>query len=201
METKRSVTNAVLGLRTAIGETQQEFAYRMKTAIRTIARWETVRPPRGKALADLARVAEETGQKELAGVFRTAISKELGTWDTSEFESIGIEPRTETEKLWTAALLATLRNPEFDDVRVKLIPLLRRPAEACIKNIEHRKLSARLEKETNRLLDMGVEPEMIAKDLNVPEADVRKYAVMRRMVRAANEGIRSADEHSTEKSK
>src|ERR1051326_1775861 len=41
-ETAKSITEAVRKLRKAIGESQQEFAYRMKTAIRTIARYETV---------------------------------------------------------------------------------------------------------------------------------------------------------------
>jgi len=33
---------------TALGESQQAFAYRMKTAIRTVARYETSTPPKGK---------------------------------------------------------------------------------------------------------------------------------------------------------
>jgi transcriptional regulator with XRE-family HTH domain len=72
------VAEAVRQLRTALGESQQAFAYRMKTAIRTIARYETVRPPKGKALADFFRVASETGNEELAILFRNALTAEIG---------------------------------------------------------------------------------------------------------------------------
>jgi transcriptional regulator with XRE-family HTH domain len=72
------VADAVRQLRTALGESQQAFAYRMKTAIRTIARYETVRPPKGKALADFFRVASETGNEELAILFRNALTAEIG---------------------------------------------------------------------------------------------------------------------------
>lgn len=55
---KTPVAKAVRELRQVLGETQQDFAYRMNTAIRTIARWETIRPPKAadtlNALADLA---------------------------------------------------------------------------------------------------------------------------------------------------
>jgi DNA-binding transcriptional regulator YiaG len=42
---------AVRELRRVLGESQQAFAYRVKTAIRTIERWETVRPRKGRMLA------------------------------------------------------------------------------------------------------------------------------------------------------
>lgn len=72
------VAEAVRQLRTALGESQQAFAYRMKTAIRTIARYETVRPPKGKALAEFFRVAMETGNEEPAILFRNALTAEIG---------------------------------------------------------------------------------------------------------------------------
>jgi propanediol dehydratase small subunit len=50
----------------------------MKTAIRTIARWETVRPPKGKALASLAQLAREAGRHDLAYEFMRALAEELG---------------------------------------------------------------------------------------------------------------------------
>jgi hypothetical protein len=65
-------------LRQALGESQQAFAYRMKTAVRTIARWETTRPPTGKTLNDLYRVAIESGEIGWARFFRNAIEDDLG---------------------------------------------------------------------------------------------------------------------------
>jgi hypothetical protein len=50
----------------------------MKTAIRTIARYETIRPPKGKALSEFFRVATETGNQELSKVFSDALTAEIG---------------------------------------------------------------------------------------------------------------------------
>ena|ERR1017187_6798246 len=72
------VSQAVRKLRLALGESQQAFAYRMKAAVRTIARWETTRPPKGKALADLNRLALENCQWELGEFLSDALKKELG---------------------------------------------------------------------------------------------------------------------------
>lgn len=72
------VSEAVRSLRVALGESQQAFAYRMKTAIRTIARYETTRPPKGKALSEFYRVATENGNQDLAAVFRNALTAEMG---------------------------------------------------------------------------------------------------------------------------
>lgn len=76
---KDPVSQAVRDLRTALGESQQAFAYRMKSAIRTVARYETVRPPKGRALAELQQVATDTGHHKLATIFKDALIAELGT--------------------------------------------------------------------------------------------------------------------------
>jgi transcriptional regulator with XRE-family HTH domain len=89
---KDPVSEAVRDLRTALGESQQAFAYRMKTAIRTIARYETVRPPKGKALAEFARVADETGSGRTAKVFREALMAELPA--VSELTKFGLRAST-----------------------------------------------------------------------------------------------------------
>jgi len=75
---KDPLSEAVRKLRLALGESQQAFAYRMKTAIRTIARYETTTPPKGKALAELFWVATDTGNTELANVFRSSLVGEIG---------------------------------------------------------------------------------------------------------------------------
>src|SRR5579862_6490548 len=74
----KSVSDAVRKLRKELGESQQQFAYRMKTAIRTVARYETVRPPRGRVLRQLEVIAMENNLVHLARVFRGALSQELG---------------------------------------------------------------------------------------------------------------------------
>ena len=86
-KTKDPLCDAVRKLRTALGESQQAFAYRMKTAIRTIARYEASTPPKGKALAELFWVAADTGNAELANVFRGALVGEIGV--VGKFTQLG----------------------------------------------------------------------------------------------------------------
>ena len=178
-----AVMEAVRNLRAHLGLTQTQFAARLGNAMQTIQRWEKVVPPKGKALAQLERVAREDGQPELAEAFRKALVEELGTWDTSEYESIGIEPRNETEKLLQAAIVTAYRNPEFTSNLAGAIRHLREPAEACIKIIERHKLSARVTAEADRLINMGADPAAIAKELNVPEQDIRNRASFLKMAR------------------
>jgi transcriptional regulator with XRE-family HTH domain len=67
-EIKRSeASRAVIALRNALKKTQQEFAVEVvKTAISTIARWETKDPPKGDALLQLADVASQNNQPNLS---------------------------------------------------------------------------------------------------------------------------------------
>jgi transcriptional regulator with XRE-family HTH domain len=71
------VTQAIRELRLALGESQEAFAQRLKASVRTIARYETVRPPRGKPLAQLHRIAVEENLKGVAAVLEEALSREL----------------------------------------------------------------------------------------------------------------------------
>lgn len=105
---KNPVGQAVRELRTALGESQQAFAYRMKTAIRTIARYETVRPPKGRALAELQQVATDTGHQKLANIFNDALIAELGT--AGHFAHLGgiayvVVPRIRDEVTQTSSAL------------------------------------------------------------------------------------------------
>lgn len=71
------ISGAVRELRNALGETQQQFANRMKTAIRTIARWETIQRPRGKVLGDFVRIANAAKRPDIAVLFERAQTAEL----------------------------------------------------------------------------------------------------------------------------
>jgi transcriptional regulator with XRE-family HTH domain len=71
------VTEAVRELRLALGESQEAFAQRLKASVRSIARYETIRPPRGKPLAQLHRIAVEENLKGVAAVLSQALTREL----------------------------------------------------------------------------------------------------------------------------
>jgi transcriptional regulator with XRE-family HTH domain len=93
---------AVKKLRLALGDTQQQFAARLGLAISTVVRYELTRPPKGRALRQLADVAHKNREFELAFIFHTALVEELG-WEMPNFE----EPDPEIE----AALRLVVRNP------------------------------------------------------------------------------------------
>jgi transcriptional regulator with XRE-family HTH domain len=97
------VSRAVRELRQAYGESQQAFAYRMKTSIRTIARYETVRPPRGAELGQFLELAIAKQRNDLAEVFARAVADEL----KMKAERI---PRTIEENLYADLLFLVMRN-------------------------------------------------------------------------------------------
>lgn len=71
------ISQAIRCLRKALGLTQQEFAYRIPTAVRTIARWENNYPPHGQSLVRLAQLATAQGLEELAATFVRALQLEM----------------------------------------------------------------------------------------------------------------------------
>jgi|HubBroStandDraft_6_1064221.scaffolds.fasta_scaffold701286_2 hypothetical protein len=88
-EKKRdSASEALISLRKAMGKTQQTFAVEvLKTAIGTVARYETSDPPRGDVLLRLGEIAASHGFKELRDKFQLlyleGVQKSLGvqfTW-------------------------------------------------------------------------------------------------------------------------
>jgi transcriptional regulator with XRE-family HTH domain len=61
---------AIRELREAMGWTQQVFAHHMKTAIRTVARWETVQPPKAfDTLSAFAHLAVKNDRYDLIRSF------------------------------------------------------------------------------------------------------------------------------------
>ena len=75
---KNVLCEAVSQLRQVVGKSQMKFAAQMDWHIVTLARYETTRPPKGRALAQLWRVAQEHGQHGLARVFLGGFQAEIG---------------------------------------------------------------------------------------------------------------------------
>jgi hypothetical protein len=75
----QTVLDAVRALRTRLGQTQQVFAERtLNIAMSTAVRYELSRPPRGRMLVKLLKLAESSGFPEQADVFRKALNRDLG---------------------------------------------------------------------------------------------------------------------------
>lgn len=106
---RNPVCRAVRELRIAYGESQQAFAYRMRAAIRSIARYETTRPPRGAELGKFLQMAIDRGRNDLAAIFAEAIAEELGM----RAERI---PLTIEEGLMVDLLLLSARNRSIPEV-------------------------------------------------------------------------------------
>ncbi len=78
MNSPDDIHAAVKELRRHLGESQQAFAHRMGTAIRTIARWEKGRTPEARALMALAQVATKAMRRDLMMKFCQALLQKLG---------------------------------------------------------------------------------------------------------------------------
>jgi len=61
-----------------LGKTQTEFGALIGKGLATVQRYETLVPPKGKALVRLEKLAWENGFKEYANAFRGALIAEFG---------------------------------------------------------------------------------------------------------------------------
>jgi transcriptional regulator with XRE-family HTH domain len=167
-------TGAVLALRKKLGDTQQQFAHRLGLAIATVVRYESTRAPKGKALAALAEVATQNGCTAEAATLSAALAEELGSWSTGGL-NLNIEPHTDTERLWVSATLAVLRNPQYTHLVPKLTALLAEPAAMSIEILRQHFQVKKTRTELERLIRLKVEPDIIAKELELPIEAVKNY--------------------------
>lgn len=63
------LSGAVLELRRRLGDTQPGFASRLGFSVRSVANYESDRPPKGRALVKLAEVAHRHSHIDLAKAF------------------------------------------------------------------------------------------------------------------------------------
>ena len=113
---KNVLSEAVRQLRQVVGESQMAFATRMDWHIVTLARYETNRPPKGRALAQLWRVANEHGKHDLARVF-------LGGFQTEIGEQVFAAPK-EFEAAMYAFTEVLQPGPYYEKKREKILKLL-----------------------------------------------------------------------------
>jgi transcriptional regulator with XRE-family HTH domain len=168
------LSQAVKQLREALGQTQQQFAQTLHTAITTIARYETGRAPQGRFLARLAEVANQNNLTDLAKSFRDALTRELGVWETTGYDLL-IEPKTDTERLYVAAVLAILRTPDHTSAIPPLNKVLSKAAGIAIELLSGAQKSNALRQSARELAKAGKTAEEISSHLQVPVEDVRKF--------------------------
>lgn len=111
-DTAQRVSAAIRSLREGFKESQEQFARRLGTTVRTIARYEAGSLPPGKMLAQLEQIALQRGIEEWSEetVFRDALLEELGiTYFSGQSPAIF---STMDESLHTAALLLAKRSAD-----------------------------------------------------------------------------------------
>ena len=121
----KPIQTAVRQLRKALGETQEQFAHRLRTAVRTIARYEGDRPPTGLVLAQLKQLADVNDLQDVANVFQDAILEELGQdhiQNLGEFYSMTLTKPQEIRPV--RALVEALRNPQYRQIGARAIRIL-----------------------------------------------------------------------------
>jgi transcriptional regulator with XRE-family HTH domain len=123
------VTAAVRKLRLGLDDTQQSFATRLGMAIATVVRYEHNRPPSGRALAKLERVALESGFQEYAAVFRKALDEELGELPVVTYSSLDCS--TEEEREHVEALLNIFRHSPDSKEAAKIKKILKAQVEGA----------------------------------------------------------------------
>ena len=138
---RNPVSEAIIKLRDALGETRQAFANRIEASVVTVARWETSRPPSGKMLCKLAGIALEANRPDLALAFRMAQAGEIatgedtaGTWAYSPHHISGMF-QTAREIFWWDVIHMVLQEPEYAALAPKIARLLKRPAKDYIQAV------------------------------------------------------------------
>ena len=72
-----TVQDALRELRHEMGLSQESFARKLGTTLRTVSRFERETPPRGKRLVELAVLATEADRLDLRLVFLEALTRQL----------------------------------------------------------------------------------------------------------------------------
>ena len=104
-------SQALVALRQALGQTQQECAATLGLSVTTIARYETSREPDKKNLLRLAKLAEEHNRADLVQVFRRAISE-----PRTRVTTVHVLPGEEED---FEVLQMLLRNPAYTKQRAQ----------------------------------------------------------------------------------
>jgi transcriptional regulator with XRE-family HTH domain len=167
---------AVRQLRKGLGETQEKFAHRLGTAVRTIARYEGERPPTGLVLEQLKQLANAYNLPEVASVFQEAITRELGQdhiQSVGEFYSITLTKPEEIKPV--RALVEALRNPQYCQIAARAIRDLAPVIEDIQKPIDRTRRALRQGEAMLAAHRAGKTDRQIAEFFGVPIKRVREW--------------------------
>jgi transcriptional regulator with XRE-family HTH domain len=134
---QQEIMDSVRSLRTALNLSQTDFGRLLAKSLPTIQRWETLRPPRGRALAQLFDLAKQHYGKpgdtfdKAGAIFHAALAEEMGGIPIPRVFSLDtvtwpeLQPQTSEEQRRVAALLAAMRDPAGEKAIEKIDRLLK----------------------------------------------------------------------------
>ena len=125
-------------------------------------------------LVRLSEVASQNNLTELANRFHDALTRELGTWDSADYDLL-IEPKNDAERLYVAAVLSVLRNPQYADVLPALNKALSGAATKSIQILELASRKISLQQTARDLVKAGKTADEIAAQIEIPVEEVRKF--------------------------
>lgn len=169
----REVMATVRKLRLALEDSQQSFATRLGLGIATVVRYELSRPPGPNALAKLEQVATAHGFEEYAGVFRRALTEELGSVQPAPFGP-ALQFKTSEEREMVTALLAALRKARYSKQAKSLRKLLSPIAVECRREAEFAEALETSKVGIVRLLKKGHSAEEVMKAFGTSAENVAR---------------------------
>jgi transcriptional regulator with XRE-family HTH domain len=175
MITRHQLMEAVRCLRQHFGDTQQQFASRMKTAVITIARWETSRAPSGPALEKLCAVAGKEGVSECERVFQDALAGNVEPAPARSGNRLDFVFQNSREKALALALVTMLRDPEHYAESLRSIgPMLENCLDSFKTTFDVENIDERIALAVVTLHGKGDPPERIATELGVGVEAIKK---------------------------
>jgi transcriptional regulator with XRE-family HTH domain len=177
MVTRRELTEAVRELRQHFGETQQQFALRLNSAVITVARWETSRPPSGPALEQLHSISRAQSVSRCEQVFKEALDGNVEVQSEDSGDRLDfLNPR---EKVLALALVTMLRDHERHTETLKSIePALVKCLDAFKAVFDAEDLDERMARVVISRHRKGVLPERIAEELDIGLDAVEKIVAL-----------------------
>ena len=119
---KTPVQLALINLRKKLCITQQQLATAMNVSTVSVCRWETIRPPTGTSLADLASFAEKNGAPEEAALFGETLFQGDPKQRVYGFRSARLRESAALRAL--AAIQADRNNPAVRRGRIQILRTL-----------------------------------------------------------------------------
>jgi transcriptional regulator with XRE-family HTH domain len=179
MITRQELLEAVRILRQHFDETQQQFAARLNTAVITVARWETSRPPSGAALRQLCTLAHTERIPTCERVFQEAMIGNVEAPPDSR-NRLDFLFHNSREQAFALALVTMLRDPgRYSEALASVEPVLRQCVDNFKNTFDSENVDDRLARAVVGLFEKGDPPDRITEQVGLGADVIQKILAMR----------------------